>query len=309
MRPLKSHFHSSQARPLAAFAALPVIAFCVLLAAPSLTQAQEYNLTYRLPEGQTLKYKRIVEENAFAQLHSNLTAEIFKKNEAFLNITGIESGDDELVMIYLQDTVFVEETPPPPDAAQSVTINNILSQIPIRLTITPRGELKEAVPQKGILALKGLVDQNLSERQLAAMAMFLPKLPDDPVIAGKMWTIATKDTVVPYPNLGERNSLRIQTVNISYRAEGMEKLDGRNCMKITWSGSTLTEEKYIEGGLERYVEETVATDGSYHFDVKNGVLVAMEQQADTEMTTAYYGEKSGIVPYSNKLHTSIRLQK
>jgi hypothetical protein len=271
--------------------------------------AQDIKLEYGIKDGQKVRYKRVVQENQFAELHSSISSRVVKNKEAFLSIEGKDKNDSGLEMTFLQDTVFVNESPPPEKTATTVDIDNILSGIPVQIKMSSTGELQDATALESIVTKKNLASYGFNEKQLAQSAMFLPRLPKLPVSIGQTWSDAQKDTIVPYPSLGKDNSMRIHSSTVTYRAEEMEELLGYTCLKVSWSAESSIEEKHIDGPQERFSEDNILTHGNYYFAPEEQLLIKLEQDVETESTTVFHGKNSGSIPYTNIMKTTITIQR
>ncbi len=283
-------------------------ALLLLLFSTESADAQQYKLRYEYQPGKIYKYKRVSEEQAYGELHANLAGSMDKRTESYFSYTGTKKDKQSLSIAFYQDTVYVQETPPPPDNSKAGQFDNILSQSKIVFDISTRGELQNVAIPESFTRKKNLQQYESAEKRLAQMGLYLPVLPEEPVSPGKTWVVTKADTLVPDTRMGKENSLRILTTTVTYTAAEIVKYEGKSCMKVTWDALVMNEEKQIERNQERFQEEKTTTTGAFYYALDEHILAGLEQQSQVESTMVLYGKDNGIIPFNQVSNVTITLQ-
>ena len=267
--------------------------------------AQQYDLTYRLAEGTTYKFKRIENTNGLAQTQKGLFAEINKTVETFLAFRVEKLAADQFVVVYHQDTAFVSDRSTD-DSETTIDFDNVLSKKPVRLTLTRRGEFRNAEPLEKLEPKGALVP--VHPNMLARKALILPILPSKPLSIGQTWTDVVDDTSRPRyndPRLGEGSGLRLTRVRTTYNVDSMVTLQGLSCLKIVWTGTVSVEGKIIFASSERFTEEESHVTGTLYVSVKDGLPIRFSIRNQKESTMAVFETDSEVVPTFSTTETTL----
>ena len=275
----------------------PVL-FVLLMLAAADAAAQSRDLRYVLKEGATLKYKKLETMKSEAQTIRGLYADIDKNTEAYISLKAEKAVGGDLVYVFLQDTAFVE------DRSQSAStvpkgfdFQNAISKKAIRVRISTKGDLRDAVPLVPIdLSSSGMP---ISERVLARQAAIFPALPLRSVKVGDTWTDAVKDTTHPRQKdsrFGNGTGTRYTSIRTTYSVDSLVKHNGYMCLKITWKGTISTEGKMIFQRADSFNEEESAVSGSLYFAAGDGLLVELAVHTGKEATSAMFSTESEVIP-------------
>ena len=288
---------------------LPFLLLCLL----SLTthgRAQDAQLRYQLPAQATYTYLQVEETNALAQSNDGRNTNLDRKTTRYFTMQVTESSKDGFTYLSTQDTAIVEEnTADPRIQRQNVIVQNILTHKPVLVRQPPNGLLRESSAQRPLQAER-LLGPGASDAMFAQRAVLLPSLPQRPLRPGLRWTEEHGDTLQPtksLPRFGEGKGVRYVQSRTEYVVEGMEDVDGTQCVRISWQGDSRMEEKIIFSSLEEYSEEHTSSSGNMLVEVKSGLPHRVEAYSDKEFTRAVFGEQSGVIPSSISTHTVLEL--
>jgi hypothetical protein len=183
------------------------------------------------------------------------------------------------------------------DLDYMVTIEDMSSSI-----VTPKGEmiakLEEVIGQSFNITISQLGEEleysgaeeltydygtgdmkNIS----SDIQTFFPDLPETPVKVGDSWVSTETNT-----EKSEKGILEIKTNN-NYTFDGLETINGRDCMVInsTFTGTIKGEGQ--EQGMELITSGEVTGTGSWYFAYKEGVFVKSVSEGTGKTTTEVKG--------------------
>ncbi|MBL0175673.1 MAG: hypothetical protein IPP94_10480 [Ignavibacteria bacterium] len=270
---------------------------------------QPFDLRYAMKDGAVLKYKKLESTKSVAQTVRGNFADMEKSTEAFCLLTAEKPEGGDLVYIFLQDTVYVEDhSQSAAGGAKSFDFLNAISKKPIRVRMSSKGDLRGAVPLAPIDISASPVP--VSERTLTRQAAILPVLPLRGLKVGDTWTDAVKDTTRPKqrdPRFGEGNGARYTAIRTSYSVDSLVTLRAHRCLKITWKSTVSIETKMIFAGSESFTEEASSNSGSMYFDPARGVLVELSIRTEKESTTAVFSRESEVIPTTSTVEMRLQL--
>ncbi len=121
---------------------------------------------------------------------------------------------------------------------------------------------------------------------------FFPKLPEESVSQDGVWQISDPDTI---ETMGGKV---VVTPDVEYTAMGMEILNGHECLKVDYAGDLTLEGEGSQQGFDFFMEGDGTVEGTYYFDVKQGVLVQIENSSTQDVTIAITGQQNMTIPQS-----------
>jgi len=127
-------------------------------------------------------------------------------------------------------------------------------------------------------------------------------LPEQKVLTGGQWTGATVDS-------NDAMGGKMTTVtNIAYTLAGNEKKGGRECLKITYTGTVAIEGRGTMMGADVFSEGKGTLSGTWYFDPEAGITVAEDGILDTDVTLAMTGQQNMTIPVtsSTKITRTLR---
>jgi hypothetical protein len=275
-----------------------LLSLAVFLLTVAGASGQPFDLRYSLKDGSTLKYKKLESTKSVAQTVRGNFADLDKNTEAFCILTAEKSEGGDLVYVFLQDTVYVEDhSQSAAGAAKPFDFLNAISKKPIRVRMSSKGDLRSATPLAPLDVTGSPMP--VSEKVLTRQAAILPALPLRGLKVGDTWTDAVKDTTRPKqrdPRFGEGKGARYTAITTSYSVDSLVPLGGHRCLKITWKSAVSIETKMLFAGNESFTEEASSSSGAMYFDPARGVLVDLSVRTEKESTTAVFSRESEVIP-------------
>ena len=279
-----------------------ILLVCALLSLGA--SAQKRDLTYQLAEGATLKYKRLENSTGMAHTMKGLLTEMNKSVESFLTVRVEKSSPDQMVLTVTQDTALVTDRAV--SQSQGVDFNNVLTRRPVRLTLNRKGALLRAEPLAPLEVQGSPIPVNPGV--FARRAMVFPTLPARSLAVGDTWTDTVSDTARPRymdPALGEGKGLRYTQAHTKYRVDSLVKLHGRECLKLTWTGTVTAESKALFSTSERFTEDETAVEGTLYVRISDGLPVRFSLRTRKQSTVAVFEQESEVLPSSSTTETTL----
>jgi hypothetical protein len=121
---------------------------------------------------------------------------------------------------------------------------------------------------------------------------FFPKLPKEAVARDGDWQIADPDTI---ETMGGKV---VVTPDIEYAAKGTETLQGHECLKVEYTGELTLEGEGSQQGFNFFMEGDGTVEGTYYFDVKQGIIVQIDNSSTQDVTIAITGQQNLTIPQS-----------
>jgi len=128
-------------------------------------------------------------------------------------------------------------------------------------------------------------------------------LPARPIKVGEKW----QDKIV------ENNKANGFDTNIDnvmdYVLVGKETKDGKECYKITFTGTLAINGKGSQMGMEMFLEGTGKTEGTCYFDPKSTMIVLSESQTEMDMNIAVSGQQNMTIPMTQSMKTIVKIDE
>lgn len=126
--------------------------------------------------------------------------------------------------------------------------------------------------------------------------------PEAPVAVGGTWTAVISDTAEV---MGGKMA---NVATMAYTLVGEEEKAGRNCVKITYTGTMAIEGKGSMMGMDIFTEGKGTMSGTLYFDPAAGITVAEDSKTESDMTAAMTGQQNMTMPISSSSTTSKTLR-
>jgi hypothetical protein len=253
------------------------------IAAVGLAQAQPaYNLKYNYTKGKTYRYGDTV-VSAMTQEMMGQEMKVDSRLSAVtrLVVEGIEKdGLSSLVMSQDAMTLWTKS----PRGDTTIVMTDALNKRS-RVKVTALGEVKG---REIIDTLKagGMMRGGASTRELFRVVVFSAK----PVKAGENWTANRVDTV------DANGGSMVTETAIEYTLVGTEKVMGRSCVKLAYTGKMTLAGKSKMMGMDIFTEGSGTLSGTSYFDEKAGIILLDEGKQNMEMTAAVTGQQNMTIP-------------
>lgn len=190
------------------------------------------------------------------------------------------------------------------DLDYMVTIEDMSSSI-----VTPKGEmnakLEEVIGQSFNITISQLGEEleysgaeeltydygtgdmkNIS----SDIQTFFPDLPETPVKVGDSWVSTETNT-----EKSEKGILEIKTNN-NYTFDGLEKINGRDCMVINTTFTGTIKGEGQEQGMDLITNGEIVGTGTWYFAYKEGVFVKSVSEGTGKTTTEVKGPQEMSIP-------------
>ncbi len=268
-------------------------AFAQTTPPPPAASAEKIQLQYKMPAGQTLRYRgtgetreirdqmgRTIEFVASATSTDAFLAKGGKDGHFLLGVT----VEDRVASLSGDMGSYSTDFKP----VLGKSFDMVLSPLGVEVDVTGAESLT--------------FDQAGVKRDLAAgFRIFFPDLPDKPVGVGDTWpssyTIETKEGPVA-------SRMEMKIIN---SFDGFETVDGLECARITSTVSGVISGQGNQGGAELLFKgETKGTD-VWHFAPKEGLYVGSTSELVSEITLTVSGAQSLAIPITQKRKGEVRL--
>jgi hypothetical protein len=269
--------------------------FVVLVAWLAMATAQEsYTLEHKFEKGKIYRYSatansKMTQEMGGQEMHVAMEA-------WFVPRVSLETVTPEgnFVLVYAADSAKTHIKAPNMDS--TMVLANLIGKRS-RMTVTPKGEVVK----------REVIDSVKSDRMLSGIGLRelvrLPRLAAGPVKVGDTWKVTQADT-------NELGGGKIVTTTVTtYTLAGKEKMQGHDCLKVTFAGAATTAGKGSMMGMELFVEGTGKTSGTFYFDQAKGIFVRNESKTEGETTMAATGQQNMTIPISSTAETTLTLKE
>jgi hypothetical protein len=265
----------------------PLVAFCAFAMAVDSVQAQEeYSLQYRFVKGKTYR----LSDSLDLKSTQEMMGQEMKSTSTILMTTKLVAADVDdngsTVLTISPEALKLSVKSPQMDTTMS-------PQEPIgkrsRVTVSRLGELSrrevvDTVKMTGIMRV-------LSQRETVRFHIFAGR----PVKVGGTWTSTKVDTM---DTMGSKVST---TTTTNYTILSREKLGGRDCLKISFTGKSTFSGKGSMMGGEFFLEGSGTTSGAVFVDPANGLPLSEDLASETETTVALTGQQKMTIPGSQSM--------
>ena len=131
----------------------------------------------------------------------------------------------------------------------------------------------------------------------------LPLLPGRSVKIGEKW----QDTVVETtkPSAGNPFAIDIKSIT-EYTLVGKEVKDGKQCFKISYSGTLTINGKGNQMGMDMFMEGTGQVAGFNYFDPKTSLIAYSEGDTEMDMSIAVSGQQNMTIPMTQTMKSVIK---
>jgi hypothetical protein len=269
--------------------------FAVLVASLAIATAQEtYTLVHKFENGKTYHYtatanSKMTQEMGGQEMHIAMEAWFVPR----LSLEKV-TPEGNIVLIVAADSAKTHIKAPNMDS--TMVLNNIVGKRS-RLTMTPQGEVTK----------REVIDSVKMDRMLSGMGLRelvkLPRLAAGPVKMGDKWNITTADT-------NELGGGKIVTTTVTaYTLAGKEKVQGHDCLKVTYVGTATTNGKGSMMGMDLFVEGSGKSSGTFYFDQGKGMFLRNESKLENETTMAATGQQNMTIPISSSTETVLSLKE
>jgi hypothetical protein len=269
--------------------------FVIALAWLATASAQEtFTLVHKLEKGKTYHYastsaSKMTQEMGGQEMHISMDARIVPS----VTVEKV-TPEGNIVMVYSADSAQTHVKAPNMDS--TMVLSSLVGKR-TRLTVSPTGEV---ISRETIDTIK--VDRMMGGAGVRDVVRF-PRLAAGPVKMGDKWDVTQGDTT----ELGAGKI--VTTTKTAYTLAGKEKVQGHDCLKVTFAGTATVAGKGTMMGLELFVEGSGKTSGTLYFDAQKGLFVRNEAKVENETTMAATGQQNMTIPISSTTETVFSLKE
>lgn len=271
--------------------ALPFI-LSALFVLSSLIKAQDsYKLRYSFEKGKTYVFMNTMDGN-FTQEAMGREMKMSVNGNYAVRVIVDNVKDGKADLITSLDSGRISSRNPMQDTTFSLAP---FTGKRTRMTLLQDGtvEKTEIIDSIKFFNLQGLTQNNL--------VRFL-KFPAGAVKVGVPFNVENNDTM-DIMGAGKMAN----TINATYTIVGKEKVQGHDCLKITYTGDVKNSGKAQIMGMSFVLEGAGKILGTFYFDPKMGMQIKNDSNMDNEMTMAATGQQNMIIPITQSMKTSVYL--
>lgn len=274
--------------------ALPFIlsALFVLSLLNGSTSAQDsYKLKYNFEKGKSYVFNNTIDGN-FTQEAMGREMKMTVDGKYTVKVVVDKVNDGKAELITTLDSGKIHSTNPMKDTTISLAP---FAGKRTRLIMLQNGKVEKSIVIDSIkmFNLQGLTQNNLVR---------FVELPAGEIKTGVPFNVSTTDTV---DIMGSGKMLN--TVNSTYTIVGKEKVQGHDCLKMSYTGDVKNSGQAQIMGMNFVIEGAGKISGNFFFDPKMGMAIKNEGNMDNEMTMATTGQQNMIIPITQSMKTSISL--
>jgi hypothetical protein len=135
--------------------------------------------------------------------------------------------------------------------------------------------------------------RGVGQRETLRFHVFSPK----PVTLGEKWTSTRFDTS------DAMGGKMVVVSSMEYCLLAKEKKDGKECVKIGYTGKMTVTGKGSMMGMDLYIEGSGTSSGTTLVDPENGISLSEDSKSEMETTTAATGQQNMTIPSSQSITT------
>ncbi|MDZ7343022.1 MAG: hypothetical protein ONA90_00755 [candidate division KSB1 bacterium] len=256
-----------------------------------------YKLAYRMQKGRMLKYKTTTNTDQSMEMQGQeMSFTVEGVTMMRLEVEQVSKAG-EITFVYALDSMQTHVKSPQLDS----TFRNPAELIGkrTRQVITASGKKLKATAIDSAAA-SGMMAQFASGQQ---GGFRLLELPTGTVKVGDSWTKNAVDTVMQ-----GNNKIQVtpsQTYTITAEVDTL----GYKCLRISYHGTVSIKGEGTNMGMNFFVEGEGPSQGTAYFAPKEGLLIALLDDTNLEMTIALTGQMSMTIPQSTSTKTATVLIK
>lgn len=133
-----------------------------------------------------------------------------------------------------------------------------------------------------------------------------PELPNKLMKVGEKWTSKTTDsTKASGQNPFDNNT----TTEMEYSFIGKEIKDGKELIKVNYSGSLTINGKGNQMGMDLFMEGTGKTEGFAYLDPATFMILYNEANTEMDMSIAVTGQQNMTMPMTSSMKTITKIEE
>jgi hypothetical protein len=245
------------------------------------------DLKYNFVAGKTYVQNTQMTQNIVQTMGAQeikILSEIKAKNE--LSVENVENDGTASVLVSASD-ISVRSSVMGRDT--TLQYKDLKDKIRIKYANTGKSLSSEKVDSSGVSAV-------VSQLELGKLKF----LPVKPVKFGEKW----QDVSVDHKKASSGNPFTIDiSNNTEYTLNGKETVNGKEYLKISFSGTMTIAGKGTQMGMEMFIEGTGKNEGFTYYDTKTTMIVSSEENTEMNMNVAVSGPQNMTIPMTQSIKT------
>jgi hypothetical protein len=245
------------------------------------------DLKYNFVKGKTFVQNTHITQNIVQTMGAQeikILSEVKAKNE-FL-VENVENDGSASVLVSASD-ISVRSSAMGRDT--TLLYNDLKDKVRIKFDNTGKSLSSEKVDSSDVSAIVNQLDLGK-----------LKFLPGKSVKVGDKW----QDKPVEHTNPTSGNPFTMDTNSeIEYTLTSKETVNGKEFLKISFSGTMTINGKGTQMGMEMFIEGTGKNEGFSYFDAKTGLIVSSDENTEMNMNIAVSGPQNMTIPMTRSIKT------
>lgn len=265
--------------------------FTLLFASMQIFAQDMYNMNFKFEKGKTYFYRTTANiETVQNMMGQEINVKIESKSKMRFDIADATPTQFDIITSF--DSVYTKSSNPMGGEDNINKGEGIVGK-----------KTKMIYNQFGKKLQKIAIDAISSGSDMTNMgsANILFQLSDKPVKTGDVWNVSNTDTT----KTGEDGKMIIKS-DTEYKLEGKEKVNGADCLKISFKATMKIEGNMTQQGMGIVMEGTGKTTGTYLFDYAKGLMVTTDSGTNIDMTAAI-PDQNITIPITQTMKAKIEL--
>lgn len=266
---------------------LAAFVFCGMFASDLFAQ-ESYRLKYNFKKGKTYFFANTIDGNFIQEVMGReMKMAVNSSYHVRVVVDNVKNGTVSLITSLDSGTVVSRN--PMKDTTISLTP---FAGKRARLVMLEDGTVTNS---EIIDSIKMLNLQGISQKYLIRFVKF----PSSGVKKGEPWSVSSTDTM---DIMGSGKLLNI--VNSTFTLVGREKVQGHDCLKMSYTGDVKNSGQAQIMGMSLILEGAGKISGNFFFDPVQGMAIKNESSMDNEMTLAATGQQNMVIPITQSIKIS-----
>jgi hypothetical protein len=245
------------------------------------------DLKYNFVKGKTFVQNTHITQNIVQTMGAQeikILSEVKAKNE-FL-VENVENDGSASVLVSASD-ISVRSSAMGRDT--TLQYNDLKDKVRIKFDNTGKSLSSEKVDSSDVSAIVNQLD--------LGKLIFLP---GKSVKVGDKW----QDKPVEHKNPTSGNPFTMDTNSeIEYTLTSKETVNGKEFLRISFSGTMTINGKGTQMGMEMFIEGTGKNEGFSYYDSKTGLIVSSDENTEMNMNIAVSGPQNMTIPMTRSIKT------
>jgi hypothetical protein len=268
-----------------------LIVFALLFTSMQIFAQDTYNLNFKFEKGKTYFYRTTanieVVQNMMGQ---EINIKVESKSKMRLDIADATASQFDIITSF--DSVYSKSSDPMGGEDKISNGENIVGK-KTKMIYNQFGKKLQKITIDAVAAGNDMTNMGNSN--------LLFQLSEKPVKTGDVWNVSSTDTT----KTGEDGKMIIKS-DTEYKLEGKEKVNGADCLKISFKAAMKIEGNMTQQGMSIVMEGTGKTTGTYFFDYAKGLMLTTDSGTNIDMTAAI-PDQNITIPITQTMKAKVEL--